>query len=315
MVSTPESKPCLAIVGPTASGKSALAVELAARIDGEIISCDSIQLYRGFDVGSAKPSPEVRSRVAHHLLDVVECDASFDAQRYVELADRALANIRSRRRTAILCGGTGLYLRAFRYGLVALPEPPPGLREALHREERESPGILYRRLTERDPESAQTIEPNNTVYVVRALEIMTVTGRKASEVRREHGFRAPRHNLQVLALEWPRAELRARLRSRVNAMIDAGLLEEVRGLLAMGVSSECRAMRSVGYRQAVEVLQGRRPPDTLAEAIERSTWTYARRQRTWLRRERDVHRIAVDGQSSIDTLPRVLEILAAKTSK
>ncbi|MEL6761227.1 MAG: isopentenyl transferase family protein, partial [Myxococcota bacterium] len=127
MVSTPESKPRLAIVGPTASGKSELAVELADRVGGEIISCDSIQLYRGFDVASAKPSSEVRARVRHHLIDVAEWDESFDAQRYVELADRALLDIDARGRIPIICGGTGLYMRAFRYGLVALPEPPPGL--------------------------------------------------------------------------------------------------------------------------------------------------------------------------------------------
>lgn len=302
MASTPEAPPLLAIVGVTASGKSALALEVAARSGGEIISCDSVQLYRGFDVGSAKPSPEERAHIPHHLVDIIEWHEGFDAQRYVELADRAVLDIRNRGRVPLLCGGTGLYLRAFRYGLVALPNPPPGLREALHAEEAAMPGSLYARLLKEDPESARTIEPNNTVYVVRAFEIMAATGRRASEVRRAHGFRRPRVQMQLVALRWPAEALRRRIEERVNAMVRDGLLDEVEGLIERGVDPECRPMRAVGYREAAEVVRELAPRAGLEARIIKSTWAYARRQRTWLRKEAGVQWIEIDHRDAFATI-------------
>lgn len=258
---------------------------VAESLGGEIVACDSVQLYRGFDIGSSKPSAQDRGRTPHHLVDVIGWDESFDAQRYVDLADDAVSAIERQGRLPLLCGGTGLYLRAFRYGLVKLPSAPAGLRERLRAEEKAAPGSLYARLCREDPESAKTIEPNNTVYVIRALEIMSATGQPASVIRRGHGFRSERRPLHLVALRWPRETLRARIQTRTARMLREGLLDETQRLLDNGVAPDCRPMRAVGYREAVEVLRGEASRKGLEERIEKSTWAYARRQRTWLRKE------------------------------
>jgi tRNA dimethylallyltransferase len=286
----PEARtpPVLAVVGPTASGKSAVALALAAEIGAEIISCDSVQVYRGFEIGCAKPTAVERAQTPHHLIDVAAWNEPFDAQRYRTLAIGALAAIGARERVAIVCGGTGLYLRALRYGLADVPSAPPELRAALYAEEAGAPGSLYRRLLQIDPESARHIEPNNIVHVARALEIHAACGRPASLVRSEHGFAAELVPMRVVALRWPAAALRARIEERTGAMLEAGLLDEVQQLLAAGVAADSRPMRSVGYKEAVAVLSGSESSRGLAERIARSTWAYARRQLSWLRRERDV---------------------------
>lgn len=278
----------LAIVGATGSGKSDLALELARRHGGEILSCDSVQVYRGFDIGCAKPTAEERAAAPHHLLDLVEWREDFDAQRWCDAALSALADVRARGRLPILCGGTGLYLRALRYGLIDAPKSDPEVRARLYAEERARPGVLYERLQEVDPASARRIEPHNLVYVVRALEILEGTGEPASRLRERHGFVNERVPMRVVALRWDDATLRRRIEARVAAMMTRGLVEEVRGLLARGVDPACRPMRSVGYRETCEVLLGAAPLEGLAARIAQSTWAYARRQRTWLRRERGV---------------------------
>lgn len=260
-------------------------MRVAEGAGGELVACDSVQLYRGFDIGSAKPNRADRDRVPHHLIDAVDWHEPFDAQRFVDLADEAVADIQSRGRIPIVCGGTGLYLRAFRYGLVALPAAPPGLRETLHAAEAATPGSLYARLLREDPESAKTIEPNNTVYIVRALEIMAATGERASDIRRSHGFRAERRPMTLVALRWTNEALRERIRARIDDMLSGGLLDETQGLLDAGVDPDARPMRAVGYREAVEVIRGEATREGLEARIEKSTWGYARRQRTWLRKE------------------------------
>lgn len=253
-----------------------------------------MQVYRGFDIGCAKPSLEEQRRARHHLIDVVEWHEPFDAQRYCELALAAIADIEGRGARPILCGGTGLYLRALRYGLVEMPPAAPELRERLYAEERAAPGSLYARLQELDRDSAQRIEPHNVVYIVRALEIIETTGEPASKVRERHGFRHERLPMQLFALRWPPEELRARIAERARWMIERGLEEEVRGLLARGVDPECRPMRAVGYKETCEVVLGKAPRGGLVERIETATWAYARRQRTWLRKERGVTWIDVE---------------------
>lgn len=283
----------LAVVGPTGSGKSQVALALAQELDGEIINCDSVQVYRGFVIGCAKPSDEEQRRAPHHLLDVVEWNEPFDAQRYRELAVRAAAEVEARGRLPILCGGTGLYLRALRWGLVRAPPANPVLRAELMAEEQACPGTLYARLAKVDPPTAIRTEPHNLVHILRALEIHAKSGRPASEVRAEHGFARQEVEMEVVVLRWPAAELRRRIEERVTAMLHAGLLDEVRSLLGRGVSSEARPMQSVGYREASEVALGRAEEEGLAARIAHSTCAYARRQRTWFRRERDVEGIEV----------------------
>lgn len=279
----------IGVVGPTASGKSDVAMALAERMGGEIVSCDSVQVYRGFQVGCAKPSAADQARVPHHLLDVADWHAPFDAQRYRLLAQAAIASIHQRGRVAIVCGGTGLYLRALRFGLMEMPATDPALRAALFAEEDATPGVLYARLQQLDRESAQQIEPRNHVQVVRALEITITTGQPASALRRAHGFRHALVPMRVVSLLWPNEILRERINARCEAMLTRmGWIDEVKSLLAQGVSPHVRPMMAVGYKEVcAHVLAGADPtqlPALMAE-IQRNTWQYARRQRTWFRRE------------------------------
>jgi tRNA dimethylallyltransferase len=192
-----------AIVGPTGSGKSQVALALSGS-DGEIVSCDSVQVYRGFVIGCAKPSAEELGRVPHHLVDVAEWNEPFDAARYRTLATRALAEIEQRGRRPIVCGGTGLYLRVLRWGLVDAPRADPALRRELLAQEHAGPGTLFCRLEKLDPQTTRKIEPHNLVHIVRALEITLQTGEPASAFRGRHGFQHEALPMRVVALRWPR---------------------------------------------------------------------------------------------------------------
>lgn len=274
-----------------------MALAVAESGDGELLSCDSVQVYRELAIGCAKPTVEEQERVRHHLIDLVSWYESFDAQRYRTLAHAAIADVRQRGHQPILCGGTGLYLRAVRWGLVELPKADEKMRRALWEEEEKEPGCLYRRLQQIDPESAKKIEPNNLVYVMRALEITLSCGRPASVVRRAHGFMREEQPMRVVALAWPRPLLRRRIEERTERMLAGGLLREVEELLQNGVDQSCRPMRSVGYKEACDVVCGRASGEGLAERIIKSTVAYARRQETWLRRERDVTWLPVNDLS------------------
>ena len=286
--SVSQSTPIWALVGPTAVGKTAQAMRLAEAVGGEIIACDSVQVYRGFDIGSAKPTAAEQARVPHHIVDVVQPHEAFDAQRFVTLARAAMADMQHRGRVPIVCGGTGLYLRALRYGLVQAAQADPALRATLQAEEQADPGSLYRRLQSLDPVSAQHIDARNGVHVMRALEICLTSGRRASVVRQEHGFAQALLPMRVVVLQRDAVTLKARITERVRDMLQHGLVSEVETLLQRGVSADCRPMRAVGYREVVDVLLERAEVAGLAERIVASTWAYARRQRTWMRRETDV---------------------------
>ena len=298
-MTTDDTKRILAIVGPTGTGKSDVAMALAERLDGEIISCDSVQIYRQFDIGSAKPSAAERRRVPHHLIDVADWDTPYDASFFCAQAEAAIGGIRSRGRLPILCGGTGLYLRALRYGLMAAPPVDPLLRAQLLSEEQVRAGSLHGRLLQLDPQSAEQIHPSNIPHVMRALELCLQTRQPASQLRRAHGFKTERVPMRVYALAWEADALRARINGRVQAMLDAGWVAEVQGLLAQGVSPESRPMQAVGYREIVAYLQDPASRDDLSGRIAASTWRYARRQRTWWRRERDVQTCAMDASTDV----------------
>lgn len=280
--------PLLAVVGPTASGKSTLALAVCVEGQGELVSCDSVQVYRGFAIGCAKPTAAERARVPHHLLDVAAWDEPFDARRYRDLALAAIADVRARGRLPVLCGGTGLYLRTLRWGLVDAPAADAALRAELHADEARVPGSAWARLQALDPVSAAAIPRENVVHVVRALEITLQSGEPASALRARHGFAREEVPMRVVAVDWPAPALRERIAARVAAMMAAGLLDEVAALLGSGVSPEARPMRSVGYKECAQVLRGEAAREGLEERIVRATVAYARRQRTWLRRERDV---------------------------
>jgi tRNA dimethylallyltransferase len=281
-------RPVVVVTGPTASGKSAAALELAEQFGGEIVNADSMQVYRYLDVGTAKPGDAERARVPHHLYDVVTPDVEYSAGRYVVEARAAAAEIHGRGRTVLLTGGTGLYIRAFLTGLVEEGGgADAGLRQVLEREharasEEGDPLRLHRRLASLDPATAQRIHPHDLRRIVRALEICARAGRPASAVR-EAQARACPYRVLHLALDPGIAELDARIDARCRHMLEAGLLQECRALLERGYGPSLRPLQSIGYRHMWPVVEG---SDTLANALvamQRDTRRFARRQRTWLR--------------------------------
>jgi tRNA dimethylallyltransferase len=274
----------LVIAGPTAVGKSALAIELAERLEAEIVSADSVQVYRGMDIGSAKPSPAERSRVPHHLIDVVDPDESFSAGRYLKLAAAAITSIAARGKRPLVVGGSGLYLRALLSGLVEGAESDSKVRARIADQLRRA-GLeaVRRRLVEVDPEAACRIHPTDAYRIMRALEFYELTGRPLSEVQARHGWKGGRFDPIWIGVTEERALLYKRIEVRCEEMVKQGLLEEVRRLVAMGYSLNLRPLRSLGYKHMGEVLRGER---TLPEAIEemkRATRRYAKRQLTWFR--------------------------------
>ena len=276
------------VTGPTATGKTSLAIALALRFDGEIVNADSMQVYRYMDVGTAKPTLEERRQVAHHLIDVVDPDASYSAGRYAEQAREAAKTIHGRSRIPFLTGGTGLYIRAFLEGLIPTGAADPELRRRIEREHDRAvaegdPHRLHRQLAESDPESADRIHPNDARRVCRALEIAWTTGSSTSRVQAEHRFGDRPYRVLHLALDLEREALGKRIEARCRAMVDGGLLQEMRNLLERGYGPELRPMQAIGYRHMLPVVEGR---DTLANALDAmrtDTRRFARRQRTWLR--------------------------------
>lgn len=272
----------LVIVGETASGKTRLAVELARRLGGEIVGADSVQVYRGFDVGSGKPTAEELAGVRHHLLDVAEPGEPFDAARFVVLADAAIAEIRARGRVPIVCGGSYLWVRALLHGLADAPQAPPEIRARLQREVDEAGApALHARLAQVDPETAARLHPNDALRVTRALEVFETTGRTMSSIQNAHGFRERRYQARVHAIRHPREVLEARIAQRAEAMLARGWVDEVRALVAAGHEGT-KPMRAVGYAEVRACVAGELPEGELPGAIVRATRVFARRQRTWL---------------------------------
>ncbi|HSD66482.1 MAG TPA: tRNA (adenosine(37)-N6)-dimethylallyltransferase MiaA [Vicinamibacteria bacterium] len=273
-------------MGPTASGKSALALRLARARGGEIVSCDSLQVYRGLDIGSAKPTPEERAEVRHHLVDVADPGEAFSAAEYARLARVALAEIAARGRLAIVAGGTGLYLRALLLGLFEGPSRDDALRRRLEGlADRFGEARLHRLLARVDPVAAARIRPRDRVRVVRALEVYRATGLPISDQQRAgapalRGFRT-----LVVGLDPDRAALREAVEVRTRAMLARGLVEEVRGLLGHGYGSDLRPLRAIGYRQAVAVVLGEMTAGEAEASIVAETMRFAKRQRTWFRHQ------------------------------
>ena len=276
----------LVVVGPTASGKTELAVRLCELLGGEIISADSVQVYRYFNCGTGKPTAEERARAAHYLVDVLEPHESIDAADWAERAERALNLIRSQGKVPIVCGGSYLWVRALLRGLADAPAASPEIRER-HRALAETEGraALHAQLMKHDPTIAQRLNPNDFVRVSRALEVHELTGIPMSQWQAEHGFRKIRHTYQLLGVERERDDLDQRIAERTNRMLESGWLEEVRDLVGRGYGS-ARAMGSVGYRQLRDaVVSGHAEPESVRGAIIRATRVFVRRQRTWLRDE------------------------------
>ncbi|MDP9149867.1 MAG: tRNA (adenosine(37)-N6)-dimethylallyltransferase MiaA [Myxococcota bacterium] len=273
----------LAIVGPTASGKTALAVELAERLGGEVVSADSVQIYRGFDVGSGKPSAVDLSRARHHLIGTVDPLAPLDAASWARRASQAVADVRARGRVPILCGGSFLWVKAFLFGLAEAP-PASALVRGRHREtaDREGRAALHAHLREVDAESARRLHENDFVRVSRALEVYELTGKPLSAWQREHGFAHARHSARLLGIACEPSILTQRIQARTAAWLDAGWVDEVEGLIESGYG-DTRAMGSVGYAEIRAMIGGAIARAELEGAIVRKTRVFARRQRTWLK--------------------------------
>lgn len=278
------SEPLMVLVGPTAVGKTSLAIQICQRFKAEIINADSVQVYRGLDIGSAKPTADELAAAPHHLVDVVDPDQDFDAARFAELADQAISDIRSRGKRVLVAGGTGLYIKALLFGLAPLPSVDDDLRKELSEDwQRLGNVAMHHRLAELDSEAAGRLHPNDRQRVLRALEVCLQTGQPISAQQKEHAFASPRYRHFSVSLSRPKPELDARIARRCHIMWEQGLADEVQGLLDSGIARDCRALGSLGYAQAVRFLYGElSQKEAIAEMIAR-TKAYAKRQLTWFR--------------------------------
>lgn len=275
----------IVVTGPTASGKTAFSVALASALGGEVVSADSMLVYRRMDIGTAKPSMEERRGVDHHLIDVAEPGEVYHAGRFREEATAAMEAVRGRGKPVVVVGGTALYVKVLLEGLAEGPGRDEKVRGVLEaRWEAGEKELLYGELKEVDPDAAAKIHGNDRTRIVRALEIWLTTGEKASSARSAHGFSERPYEPLILAMEVDRGELYRRIDARVDAMVERGLVEEVHGLLAEGLSREAAPMKAIGYAETVaHLLDGVPLPETIG-AIKQATRHFARRQLTWMRK-------------------------------
>ncbi len=280
----------IVITGPTASGKTWLAVELAKRYNGEVVSADSMQIYRRMDIGTAKPTPEEMQGIPHHMIDVAGPEEDFSVARYVDMAAAAADGILARGKLPILAGGTGLYIDSLLSGrtFAAFDENSPLRAELEGRYAREGGEVLLRELAQADPEAAARLHPNDGKRIVRALEVFLTTGKTITQHNKDTKAAPPRYSAVTLSLDFQRREdMWDRIDRRVDRMMEAGLAEEVRGLLDSGVPQRCTAMQAIGYKEMAAALLGDGDIRAAAEEIKLRSRQYAKRQRTWFRRNRE----------------------------
>ena len=305
---TSQRSPCsllldpLYVAGPTAVGKSEIALHLAEQLGGEIISADSMQVYRGLDLGTANPPAADRARVPHHLMDICNLTESFDAAQFVRLAQKAVAEIQARGRVPVFCGGTGLYFKAFLSGLGEAPPANPGLRANLEAMPFEA---LLHELSERDPAAYEKIDKQNPRRVIRAVEVIRLTGKKFSQQRAEWkseaGSRKPEN---FFAFARQPDDLRQRIDVRVDTMFARGLVDETRELLKQGLAQNQTAMQAIGYRQVVEHLRGERSLPETIELVKIRTRQFAKRQLTWFHRQLEPKWMELKPDEALETVAR-----------
>ena len=286
-----ESKrPLVIITGPTASGKTALSIELAKQIGGEIISADSMQVYRHMDIGSAKVTKEEMDGVPHHLIDVLEPSEEFNVVRFQEMARKAMEEIYERGKIPIIAGGTGFYIQALLYDIdFTETDENNSIREELEQKARtEGASALHAMLKEIDPESAEAIHENNVKRVIRAIEFYRQTGKKISDHNRQEREKSSPYQFLYYVIDLPRELLYSRIEQRVDQMIEQGLVEEVKALQAMGCTRDMVSMQGLGYKEILDYLNGQLTLDEAVYVLKRDTRHFAKRQLTWFRRERDV---------------------------
>lgn len=277
------------ICSPTATGKTQLAVELALAMDAEIVSADSLQVYRYLDIGSAKPTSAQRAAIRHHLIDVVDPDEEYNAALYADQAGKVIEGLAGAGKNVFVVGGTGLYIRALLHGILATPPVDHDIRN-FYKEVRDRHGrsYLFSLLKEKDPLAAAQINPNDWVRVIRALEVYEQSGQSIITLQREHAFAVSHYDVCKIGLEVERAELKRRIDARVKQMASDGLVDEVREILKRGYSQDLKPLQAMGYKQVLGFLAGRYDwPQTL-ELISRATWQYAKRQMTWFGADRSI---------------------------
>ena len=302
----------ICIAGPTASGKTALAVELALRHNGEVVSADSMQVYRRMDIGTAKPTKEEMQGIVHHMIDVAEPDEDFSVSRYCDMASPIVGDILARGKTAIIAGGTGLYMDSLIRGNAFAPFPATGVRERLE-EQADAEGMqaMLRRLQSVDPDSAARLHLSDRKRILRALEVWLETGETITEHNRKTQAIPPRYTPLWLGLDFAdRGELYRRIDTRVDAMLEMGLMEEIRELLASGIPAKCTAMQAIGYKEFVNALHGEETVEKAAEEVKKSSRHYAKRQLTWFRRNPRLHWLTRQaGQKNEEILTAARQII------
>ena len=301
--------PIVCLTGPTASGKTALAVELAKDLNGEVVSCDSMQVYRRMDIGTAKPSREEMQGIPHHMIDVAEPDEDFSVSRYCAMAAPIVDDIVARGKTAIIAGGTGLYMDSLIRGNDFAPFPSTGVREKLEAEADEVglPAMLAR-LREIDPDTADRVFDRKRI--LRALEVYLETGETITEHNRKTRLIPPKYTPLWLGLDFAdRGELYRRIDRRVDIMLEMGLMEEIRSLLDSGIPEKCTAMQAIGYKEFVNALEGREPLSQAAEEVKKASRHYAKRQLTWFRRNPAVRWLVRSGDDGREILASARQII------
>ena len=302
----------ITIAGPTASGKTALSILLAKEMDGEIVSCDSMQVYKDMDIGTAKPTPEEQQGIPHHMLSVAEPWEDFSVSRYCAMADPIVEDILRRGKSPIIVGGTGLYMDALIRGNAFAPCPSTGRREELEALAA-SQGIeaVIERLRAVDPESAARLHPSDQKRIIRAMEVYLETGMTITEHNRKTQEIPPKyHPIRFTLTDRQRQTLYDRIDRRVDAMVEAGLIEEIQGLLARGIPEKCTAMQAIGYKEFVAALHGACSLEEAAGQVKQSSRRYAKRQLTWFRRNpENIWLIREDGQSSMEILDSARQYL------
>ena len=303
----------ICIAGPTASGKTALAVALAKELNGEVVSCDSMQVYRRMDIGTAKPTLEEMQGIPHHMIDVAEPWEDFSVSRYCEMAAPIVDDIISRGKTAVIAGGTGLYMDSLIRGNAFAPFPATGVRERLETQaDAEGMDAMLSRLRAVDPDAAQRLHLSDRKRILRALEVYLETGETITEHNRKTQAVPPRYSPLWLGLDFTeREKLYRRIDLRVSLMLEQGLVEEIRGLLADGIPEKATAMQAIGYKEFVDALDGRCTIEEAADQVRQSSRRYAKRQLTWFRRNKAIHWLIRDtGETGREILENARRIVS-----
>ena len=307
----------ICIAGPTASGKTALAVELAKELNGEVVSCDSMQIYRRMDIGTAKPTKEEMQGIVHHMIDVAEPDEDFSVSRYCEMASPIVDNITARGKTAIIAGGTGLYMDSLIRGNTFAPFPSTGMREKLEAQaDAEGMEAMLTWLRSVDPEAAAKLHLSDRKRIIRALEVYLETGETITQHNRRTQAIPPKYDPLWFGLDFAdRAELYRRIDLRVGIMLEMGLVEEIKSLLSSGIPAKCTAMQAIGYKEFIAALDGRCTIEEAADQVRQSSRHYAKRQLTWFRRNKSIHWLTRSAGDSADKIIEAARQVVLKTDK